>query len=116
MDGTEFLEMMKHFLPDWPPPTPKEHGAWGILFGSFFSVIGITHIFLLSQLLLVVSISLFYFSRQPFLSIIKSRSRKNKKWVSSQTRWFLIFSGLGWLFLFASVYLSQYYLIISWSL
>lgn len=101
---------MKFRLPNWPPPIPKEHGAWGILIGSFLSVIAITHTLSISQLLFFTSVVLFYFSRHTFLIIIKTKKESIEK------DWFIAFSIVGWLFLIGTLLLSKYYFIVLWSL
>lgn len=92
------------------PPFPKEHGAWGILLGSFFSVIAITEKYNLSLFLFLIAIMLFYFSRHIFLLIWRAK-RGLSDWV-----WFLIFIVLGWGFLMTAAFLANFWLILPFSM
>ena len=92
------------------PPFPKEHGAWGILLGSFLSVVAMTKTFTVSLFLFLTAIVLFYFSRNLFLQIWRDKSNLSN-WI-----WFFIFVLLGWGFLITSVFLANFWLIIPLSL
>lgn len=107
---------MRSLLPAQSPPLPNEHGAWGILLGAFFSVTAVTHTLLVSQLLFLSAVILFYLSRQPFLLIMKSRVMVKGKYLPEWTRWFFILAALGWIFLSAAVYTSGYPMLIMWSM
>lgn len=93
---------IKHLL-------PKEHGAWGLLVGAFFSVVAITGKLNLSMIFFLIAVVLFYFSRYIFLLILRSQS--------SFFEWtlFLIFAAAGWLFLSAAAWFAVYWLILPFS-
>lgn len=92
------------------PSFPREHGAWGILLGAFFSVTAFTGSLTLSQFWLLLSFVTFYISRPSFLSIIRGRYTGNDVW------WFVLLALLGWVFLFLSALFAHYPAIIPASL
>lgn len=102
--------MRKTISPDLAlPPVPREHGAWGILIGSFLSVVAMTHVLLLSQILLLLAIASFYFARHSFLVILKSGN------IKSRISWLAFFLIIGWIFLLLAAISAQYFQIIIWS-
>jgi len=88
------------------PPLPKEHGAWGILLGAFFSVVAITGKFNFNLVLFLIAIVLFYFSRHIFLQIWRVKS-SSSDWI-----WFFIFVVFGWGFLITLAILANYWLVV----
>jgi len=101
--------MRKTISPDLAPPIPREHGAWGILIGSFLSVIAITHTVLFSQLFFLLAIAAFYLARHSFLLVLKSGD------IKSRAGWFITFTIIGWIFLAGAAISAQYFQIIIWS-
>ncbi len=89
---------------------PKEHGAWGLLTGSFFSVVAITGKLNGSMLLFLLAVVLFYFSRHIFLHLLHAKL--------SFSAWlpFFTFAAAGWLLLCAAARLADYWLILPLSL
>ncbi len=93
-----------------PPSFPREHGAWGILFGAFFSIFAFTGKIEISQLLLLFSFVIFYIARSSFLRIIRGKYTRQDIW------WFLSLGMSGWLLLLLCAFLSNYPTIIPASL
>jgi len=58
-------------------PKPKEHGAWVMLYVSFFTAVGVTGIFDLKVWLLLATVTLLFFSQQPLRQILGQRLRGN---------------------------------------
>jgi len=57
------------------PPWPKEHGAWGILLGSFFAASAWAGSFSLATVLLLFSFTGFYFFHPVFLLFLHGKTR-----------------------------------------
>jgi len=57
------------------PPWPKEHGAWGILLGSFFAASAWAGSFKLAPVLLLLSFTSFYFFHPVFLLFLHGKTR-----------------------------------------
>ncbi len=75
------------------PPKPKEHGAWGMLYIPFMISIGITRIFDLGTLLLLLAVTFAFLSQRPLTQLINARV----SWFSLNSwRWTLIWLGFYW--------------------
>jgi hypothetical protein len=72
------------------PTWPKEHGAWGILLGSFFTASVWAGGFDLAAILLLLSFTSFYFFHPVFLLILYGKAR------SADWLWGGMFLALGW--------------------
>jgi len=91
-------------------PFPREHGAWGILYGAYFAALAISNQFSVSTLLFIFSITLFYMARQPMLNLFRKKDRP------FNLKWFFIFSLSGGIFLLLTAYVTHYWSIIGYTL
>ncbi len=95
---------------DWKQFIPREHGAWGILLGSFLTAIAYEKHFVFFQLVYFLSIVAFYFIHEPVVAWLRGKSSREG------TIFFSLAAGTGLLLFLLAIYLSGYPEIIRWSL
>lgn len=91
------------------PPLPREHGAWGILFGAFLSAVAFTKTLLPAQALLLLSFIFFYLARHVFLGFRRATGD------ASARIWLVIFGASGLICLGLSARLQAFPQIIIFS-
>ncbi|RMH73856.1 MAG: hypothetical protein D6675_01520 [Gemmatimonadetes bacterium] len=86
---------------NWKPPLPKEHGAWGILIGSFLVVPALEHQFTIAMGIFLIGLLCLYIFSQGVLVCLK-RQLQLQDWL-----WLGCFGGGGMLLLGISLMLAQ---------
>ncbi len=84
---------------DW---IPKEHGAWGMIGGSFLSVVAVHGGVTLAMGVFLLGFLCLYFTRVPFLNIFRKKATHRTFGLIA------LFGSLGWGFIIAAAILRQY--------
>ncbi len=93
----------------WKQYIPREHGAWGILLGSFLTAIAYEKHFEFYQLIYFLSIVAFYFIHEPVVLGVRG------KWTGQAARFFAVAVTVGLVLFALAVWFSHYPAIIGWS-
>ncbi|NIM19832.1 MAG: hypothetical protein GTO51_06265 [Candidatus Latescibacteria bacterium] len=101
-------KLLPHNRSSRVPPFPREHGAWGILIGSFFSAVAVVGAITGPMILLLLASASLYLAHPIVLLTVR------KKGDRSDRIWGMCFITLGACFLFLAS--MSYRPIIAWSL
>ncbi|MFN8005789.1 MAG: YwiC-like family protein [Terriglobia bacterium] len=76
------------------PPTPKEHGAWGMLLVPFVMGVGVVGHFTIETLWLLAAVLLAFLSQKPFAQLLTTQERiSTSRKLKRSLAWFGIYAG-----------------------
>ena len=92
--GSPHMPVLNSEGPQFSPPKPKEHGAWGMLFIPFVTGVGIAGSLTIETLWLLIAVTFAFLSQKPYANLLSPKqSLPGTLWMRRNLAWFCVYGG-----------------------